>query len=151
MNTSFDRFFNDFQPGQKILHPIKKTITTGEHQLFTLLTMNHHPIHVDKEFASTSEFGRTLVNGTYVFSLVVGLTVPDISYNAIANLGYGEIQHHQPVFEGDTMRAESVIISTNTSKSRPQTGIVEIATTGFKADAVVISFTRKILIPSRHA
>ena len=146
MNKAFERFYNDFELNEHIDHRVSKTITTGEHQLFSLLTLNHHPIHINANFARESDFGRVLVNGTYVFSVVVGLTVPDLSFNAIANLGYENIAHHSPVFEGDTLVATTTVLSKRLSRTRPNTGIVEFQTEGSVGDKTVISFKRSILI-----
>ena len=148
---SFSRFYEDYHPGEEIVHSISKTITQGEHQLFTLLTMNHHPVHISEEFAKKSEFGRILVNGTYVFSLVVGLTVPDLSYNATANLGYKSVEHCGPVFEGDTLHAKSEVLSKRVSASRKGSGIVCFRTEGYVGDKKVITLSRCILIPHRNA
>ena len=148
--SSFSNFYDDFEVGQVINHPLQKTISTGEHQLFSLLTMNHHLSHISENFAKQTEFGRTLVNGTYVFSLVVGITVPEVSFNAIANLGYSEVVHLAPVFEGDTIFASTEVLSKRLSKSRENTGLVEVVTTGFSMNEPVIRLKRSIMI-KRHA
>ena len=151
MNKAFERFYDDFAVNERIVHRVSKTVTTGEHQLFTLLTMNHHPIHINENHASQSSFGQILVNGTYVFSLVVGITVPELSFNAVANLGYEEIIHHAPVFEGVTLVATTIVLSKRLSRSNPGTGIVEFQTEGLVGDKKVISFKRSILIPLANA
>lgn len=148
--NSYQNFFDDFELGQVIAHPLQKTISTGEHQLFSLLTMNHHLSHISEAVALQTEFGRVLVNGTYVFSLVVGMTVPEISFNAIANLGYSEVEHLAPVFEGDTLKASTKVLSMRMSKSRENVGLIEVVTTGFRAEEPVIRLNRTIMIP-RHA
>ena len=106
-----------FKVGKIINHWPGKTITESDNNLFSLLTMNHHPIHLDKFFSKKSRFKKQIVNGTYVFSVVVGMTVKDLSINAIANLGYDEIRHHGPVFLGDTIYVTSKIISQRKSKT----------------------------------
>ena len=151
MNKAFERFYGDFVVDERIVHRVSKTVTTGDHQLFSLLTLNHHPIHIDESHARQSSFGQILVNGTYVFSVVVGLTVPELSFNAIANLGYEKIVHHAPVFEGDTLVATTTVLSKRQSKSRPNEGIVEFQTQGTVGGKVVISFKRSILIPLTDA
>jgi len=151
MNKSFERFYEDFNLHEEIQHRVAKTITTGEHQLFTLLTLNHHQIHVNEDFARQSQFGKILVNGTYVFSLVVGLTVPELSFNAIANLGYDKIVHAHPVFEGDTLKAHSKVLSKRLSQSNSGAGIIEFQTEGLSGNQKVISFNRSILIPLKNA
>jgi acyl dehydratase len=151
MKKAFERFYDDFKLNEQINHQVSKTLSTGEHQLFSLLTLNHHPIHINADYARQSNFGRVLVNGTYVFSVVVGLTVPELSFNAIANLGYEKIVHHAPVFEGDTLVATTRVLSKRQSKSRPNAGIVEFQTQGAVGGKVVISFKRSILIPLTDA
>jgi len=106
----FHRCFNDFDVGQTFDHWPGKTITESDNNLFSLLTMNHHPIHLDQNYAARSNFQQVLVVGTLSFSLVVGLTVPDISGRAIANLGYENIKHLAPVYIGDTLYAYSKIL-----------------------------------------
>lgn len=148
--NSYQNFFDDFEVGQVIEHPLQKTISTGEHQLFSLLTMNHHLSHISKEVAQQTEFAQVLVNGTYVLSLVVGMTVPEVSFNATANLGYSEVVHLAPVFEGDTLNASTKVLSMRMSKSRENTGLVEVLTTGLRLEEPVIRLKRTIMIP-RHA
>ena len=115
--------------------------------------MNQHPIHFDKEYARHSEFGRPLVNSTFTLSLVAGMSVSDTSQKAVANLGWTDIALTAPVFVGDTIYAESEVLETRESRSRPTQGIVRIATRGLKADGTVfMSFERNMLVPKRgHA
>ena len=127
-----------YKTGQIIPHKLSKTITESDNNLFCLLTMNHHPVHLNAEYAYMAKHGRILVVGTLVFSLVVGLTVEDVSFNAVANLGYDDVKHVNPVFIGDTIYAESTVLSFNGR-------VLEIETTGFTSDKVVITFKRKIL------
>jgi len=140
MNTK--KTFNDFKEGELIFHRISKTITESDNNLFCLLTMNHNPIHLNAEYAQYSEFGKILVVGTLVFSLVVGMSVQDISFNAI-NLGYDKIKHLQPVFIGDTIHARTMILSKRISKKGK--GIVKVLTTGCVSGKDVIEFNRTIL------
>ena len=107
--NNFGRNYNQFKVGEKIIHWPRKTISNSEHSLFCLITMNHHPIHIDKIFAKKSKFKKRLVVGTYVFSLVVGMTVRDVSGKAIANLNYENVNHHNPVYIGDTISCYSII------------------------------------------
>ena len=144
--NSYENYYDDFVIGDLINHPLEKTISSGEHQLFTLLTMNHHLSHISSKKAVDSEFGKILVNGTYVLSLIVGITVPDVSFNAVANLGYESVKHVAPVFEGDTLRAETRIVGKRLSKSRDGYGLVEVETYGFRGKEVVLKLTRNILI-----
>ena len=150
---SYGRYFEDFAVGHVYEHRPGRTITESDNTWFTLLTMNQHPIHFDKEYARHSEFGRPLVNSTFTLSLVAGMSVSDTSQKAIANLGWTDIALTAPVFVGDTIYAESEVLEKRESRSRPTQGIVRIATRGLKADGTVfMSFERNMLVPKRgHA
>ena len=150
---SFGRYFEDFEVGDIYEHRPGRTITESDNTWFTLLTMNQHPIHFDKEYARHSEFGQPLVNSTFSLSLVAGMSVSDTSQKAIANLGWTDISLTAPVFVGDTIYAESEVLEKRESRSRPTQGIVRIATRGLKADGTVfMSFERNMLVPKRgHA
>lgn len=151
-NTSFGHYLEEFQTGHIYKHWPGKTVTEGDNTLFCLLTMNHHPLHLDAHFASASQHGRCLVVGTYVFSLVVGLTVRDISGKAIANLEYESVNHHAPVFIGDTLYAETEILDVRESRSKKDRGIIYVETRAFNQDNIkVLSFRRKVLIPKKEA
>ena len=115
--------------------------------------MNQHPLHFDTEYASKSEFGKPLVNSCLTLSIVAGMSVSDISQKTIANLGWDKIKLTAPVYVGDTLYAESVVLSKRESKSRPTQGIVSVRTTGFNQDGKeVISYERTMLIPKNgHA
>jgi len=143
------RCYEDFAAGQVIRHAIGRTVTATDNSWFTLLTNNSNPIHFDRHYAAQTEFGQPLVNSTFTLALVVGLTVSDISQNAV-NLGWDEVRMPAPVFEGDTIYAQTEVLSTRDSGSRPSMGIVEIRTTGFKQDGtVVMTFRRTILVYRR--
>ena len=107
---------NELKVGCKFKHWPGKTITESDNNIFCLMTMNHHPIHIDSLYSQKTRFKKKLVVGTYVFSLVVGMTVKDISLDAIANLGYEKITHLRPVFIGDTLYAKSKVLSKRKSK-----------------------------------
>lgn len=147
------RYFEDFEVGAIYEHRPGRTISEADNTWFTLLTMNTHPLHFDAEYAAKSEFGRLVVSSPLTLAIVSGMSVSDVSQKAIANLGWGEIKLTAPVFVGDTIYAESEVLETRESKSRPAQGIVSIATRGLKADGTVfMSFVRSILIPKRgHA
>jgi len=115
--------------------------------------MNQHPLHFDKEYGAKSEFGQVLVNSCLTLSLVTGMSVSDVSQKTVANLGWNNVKLTAPVFIGDTLYAESEVLSIRESKSRPTQGIVNIRSIGKKQDGtVVISFERAMLIPKRgHA
>ena len=147
------RYFADFEVGDVYEHRPGKTITEYENHLFTLLTLNTHPLHFDAEFGKATEFGRNLVVSTYTLSLLIGMSVTDISHKAIANLGLDDVKFPAPVFAGDTLYAESEVLAKRESKSRPGQGIVIIRTVGHNQDGVEIcSFVRNVLIPAEgHA
>ena len=137
------KFFNELEIGMKFQHG-GRTITEMDNVLFSALTMNSQPLHINEDFASKTEFGTRLVNGIFTFGLVVGLSVSDLTDGTIiANLGYDKIAHPQPVFHGDTIYAESEIIEKRESKSRPNAGIVRIKCVGKKQDeTIVVEFER---------
>jgi itaconyl-CoA hydratase len=144
--------YEDFEPGMVIRHPLGRTITATDNTWFTLLTVNTNPIHFDAHYAAQTEFKKPLVNSTFTLALVTGLSVADVSQNAV-NLGWEEVRMPAPVFEGDTIYAQTEILSKRESKSRPAMGLVQIKTTGFKQDGVVVmEFRRTILVYKRgHA
>jgi itaconyl-CoA hydratase len=143
------RFYEDFEPGQIIRHPLGRTITATDNAWFTLLTVNANPIHFDAHYASQTEFGKPLVNSTFTLALVTGLSVADVSQYAV-NLGWDEVRMPAPVFEGDTIYAQTQVLSRRESKSRPNMGLVEIKTSGFKPDGtIVIEYRRTILVYKR--
>lgn len=150
---SYGRYLEDFTVGDVYEHRPGRTITESDNTWFTLLTMNQHPLHFDKEYGAKSEFGQVLVNSCLTLSLVTGMSVSDVSQKTIANLGWREVKLSGPVFVGDTIYAESEVLDIRQSESRPHQGIVTIATRGLKQDgSQVISFERAMLIPERgHA
>ena len=150
---SYGRYFEDFEIGDVYEHRPGRTITETDNTWFTLLTMNQHPLHLDKEYGAKTEFGKVLVNSCLTISLVTGMSVSDISQKTIANLGWDKVRLSGPVFVGDTLYAESQVLSKRESNSRPNQGIVSVETKGIKQDeSVVISFERSMLIPFKgHA
>jgi len=151
MNPSnLGNYYEDFEVGATIRHQLSKTILESDNNLFCLLTMNHHPVHLNTQYCENEKYGKILVVGTLVFSLVVGMTVPDISGKAIANLQYEKVEHLAPVFIGDTLYARTTILETRESRSNPGAGIVRVGTTGYNQQGVdVIRFTRSALIKKR--
>jgi len=118
-------WFDEWQTGNRIAHEIRRTVTETDNLLFSTMTHNPQPLHLDAEAAKDSEFGRILVNGTFTFALMVGLSVGDTTLGTlVANLGYDQLVMPKPVFIGDTLRAESEVVETRLSKSRPNAGIV---------------------------
>ena len=119
------RYFDDWTLGDRISHEIRRTVTETDNLMFTLMTHNPQPLHLDVEAAKASEFGQIIVNGTFTFSLMVGLSVGDTTLGTlVANLGYDKLIMPKPVFIGDTMRAETEIVDLKDSRSRPNAGIV---------------------------
>jgi itaconyl-CoA hydratase len=147
------RFFEDFAVGDVYEHPLGRTVTETDNIWMTLLTQNTAPIHFDSHYAAQTEFGRRLVDSTFTLALVTGQSVTDVSQNVMANLGWDEVRLPNPVFEGDTLYSQSEVLSRRESRSRPEVGIVEVKTTGFKQDGtVVITFRRTLLVYKRaHA
>ena len=143
-------YYEDFVVGEEIRHSLSKTIFESDNNLFSLLTMNHHPVHTNVDYASKNQHGRILVVGTLVFSLAVGMTVPDISGKAIANLDYEEIRHLNPVFLNDTIYVRTKILDKRESKTKPDRGIVYVETVAYNQNGVdVLSFRRHVLIKKR--
>jgi len=144
------RYYEDFAVGDTYKHWPGRTISAADNTWFTLLTMNQNPIHFDEEYAKKSEFGKPLVNSTLTLAIVVGMSVADVSQRAIANLGWTDIQVPAPVFNGDTLYAESTVLERRESKSRPTQGIVTVATRAWKQDGTtVMTFKRSVLVPKR--
>lgn len=144
------RYFEEFEVGESIIHKISKTIFESDNNLFSLLTMNHHPVHTNVDYASKQQHGKILVVGTLVFSLVVGITVSDISGKAIANLLYENIVHIAPVFIGDTIYAKTKILDKRESKSKSDRGIIYVETIATNQNnEKVLSFRRKVLVKKR--
>lgn len=147
---SFGRYYEQFEVGEVYEHRPGRTIGEADNTWFTLLTMNNHPLHFDAVYAAKSEFGKPLVNSCLTLSIVVGMSVSDLSYKAIGNLGWNDIKLPAPVFVGDTLYAESEVLAKRESQSRPTQGIVTVRTRGTNQDGnVVISYERTILVPKR--
>jgi len=140
------RVFEDFEVGDVYEHPLGRTVTQADNIWFTLLTVNTNPIHFDSHYAAHTEFGRPLVDSTFTLALVTGLSVSDVSLNAI-NLGWESVKLPAPVFEGDTIYAQSEILETRESRSRANMGIVRFRTTGMnQRGETVIEFIRTIMV-----
>ena len=147
---SFGRHYEDFNVGDVYEHRPGRTITQTDNIWFTLLTMNTHPLHFDEEYGRQSEFGRCIVASPFTVSLLVGMSVTDVSQKAIANLGWTDIKLTHPVFAGDTLYAESKVLAKRESKSRPDAGIVSVRTIGKNQDGTIVcSFDRTILVQRR--
>ncbi|MBW1999640.1 MAG: MaoC family dehydratase [Deltaproteobacteria bacterium] len=143
-------YWEDFNVGDIIKHWPGRTITEADNIWFTLLTLNTHPIHFDENYAKDQMFGKTLVNSTFTLALVAGMTVRLTSQNTIANLGWSDIKLPNPVFVGDTIYAETEIVSKRESRSRPDAGIVSFKQTGYnQKNEVVVVYTRTSLAKRR--
>ncbi|MBE5916383.1 MAG: MaoC family dehydratase [Pseudobutyrivibrio ruminis] len=149
--SDLGRYFEEFTPGEEIVHSLSKTIFESDNNLFSLITMNHHPVHTNVDYASKQQHGKILVVGTLVFSLVVGITVPDISGKAIANLDYEYVKHLAPVFIGDTIYAKSTVLDCRESKSKEDRGIIYVETEAYNQNGdKVMSFRRHVLIKKKN-
>lgn len=147
---TFGNWFEDFHVGDRWKHWPGKTITEADNHQFSLLTMNHHPLHIDTEYNKDGVYGKPLVVGTLVFSLVVGMTVRALSGKAIANLEYETVKHDGPVFAGDTIYAESEILEVTPSRSKPDRGVVYAETTAHnQRGEQILSLRRRFLVPRR--
>ena len=149
---SFGGYLEDFSPGQVFKHWPGKTVTEMDNHLFSLLTMNPNPLHTDEEYMSGRQHGQVLVNGAYTIALVVGMSVRETSGKAIANLEYERITHDGPVFQGDTIYAETEVLEVRESRSRPDRGIVYIESRAInQRGEKVLTLRRRFLTPKRPA
>jgi len=143
-------YFEDFVVGEVINHCQSKTIFESDNNLFSLITMNHHPVHTNIDYCKDNQHGKILVPGTLVFCLAVHLTVLDISGKAIANLAYENIDHLHPTFINDTIYSKTIVLNKKESKSKNDRGVVYVETIGYNQDNIeIIRFRRKILIKKR--
>lgn len=150
-DTRFGGYLEEYQPGDLFKHWPGKTVTEADDHLFCLLTMSASPLHTDAEYAKNEmPDGKNIVIGTYIYALVAGMSVPDISGRAIANLGVRELKHVAPVYHGDTIYAETLVLGTRNSNSRPDAGILTVKTRGIKADGTLVcEFERSVMLPRR--
>jgi len=147
--SNLGNYYEDFIVGETVEHSLSKTIFESDNNLFSLLTMNHHPVHLNLEHVSKHQHGQILVVGTLVFSLVVGMTVPDISGKAVANLEYESVKHLGPVFIGDTIYAKTEILDKWETSGKDR-GVVYVETIAYNQKREnVLSFRRKVLIPKK--
>ena len=143
-------YYEDFEVGSEITHSLSKTIFESDNNFFSLMTMNHHPVHTNIDYASQNQHGKLLVVGTLVFSLAVGITVPDISGKAIANLDYETIKHLAPVYVGDTIYVKTKILDKRESKSKSDRGIIYVESVAYNQNGVeVLLFRRHVLIKKK--
>ncbi|MDP9021678.1 MAG: MaoC family dehydratase [Actinomycetota bacterium] len=147
----FGRFFEDFEVGAVYKHWPGKTITEAEDILFCAMTQNQHPLHSDRNYAEHgTQFGRNVVVGNFVYSVVLGQSVPDVSGRAIANLEVENLKHANPTFHGDTVYSETEVLDKRESRSKDDRGIVRVRTIGYKQDGTVVcEFVRAVMVPRR--
>jgi acyl dehydratase len=146
----YGRYLEEFEVGAVYKHWPAKTVTEADDHLFCLITMNHHPLHINDVYASESQQGRNVVVGPLVYALALGMSVSDVSGKAIANLATEELSHPAPVFHGDTLYCESEVLDVRASTSKPDRGIVRVHTRVFKQDGTLVAeFKRAVLIPKR--
>jgi acyl dehydratase len=151
-SVPFGRYFEEFELGATYKHVPGKTITESEDHLFCLMTMNHHPLHLDDRYASESQQGRNVVVGSYVYSIALGMSVRDVSGKAIANLATDGLKHTAPVFHGDTLYTESTVLEKTESKSKADRGIVKVRTDVYNQhNELVTTFERAVLVPRKSA
>lgn len=145
------RYYEDFEVGDVYKHPFGRTVTETDNVWMTNLTMNLNPMHFNEAYAADTEFGERLVDGTFVIALAVGMSVIDVSINATANLGYDAIRHHAPVYHGDTIFAESEVLSKRESDSREHVGIVTTELRAYnQEDELVLSLERTPMVLKRE-
>ena len=150
LQTVLGFYYEDFVVGEEIHHSLSKTIFESDNNFFSLLTMNHHPVHTNMDYASRNQHGKILVVGTLVFALAVGITVPDISGKAIANLEYEDVRHLNPVFLNDTIYVRSKILDKRESKTKPDRGIIYVESIAYNQNGMdVLSFRRKVLVKKK--
>lgn len=145
------KYYEDLEVGAKFKHSLGRTVTEMDNVLFSALTMNTQPLHLNEDFAAKTQFGKRLVNGLFTLGLVVGLTVGELTEGTIvANLGYDSVRHPLPVFHGDTIYAESEVLEKRESKSSADRGIVRLKHIGRNQDgAVILEFERTALFLKR--
>lgn len=145
------KYYEELEVGAIIKHDIGRTLTEMDNVLFSALTMNTQPLHINEDFAATTQFGQRIVNGIFTLGLVVGITVPDLTAGTIiANLGYENVLHPHPMFHGDTLYVETEVLSKRESQSKPDRGIVTLKHTGRNQHGeVCIEVTRSVLFLKR--
>src|SRR5215210_4450093 len=147
----YGRYLEEFEVGAVYKHWPAKTVTEADDHLFCLITMNHHPLHINDVYAAQSQQGRNVVVGPLVYSLALGMSVSDVSGKAIANLATEELKHPAPVFHGDTLFCESEVLEKRESQSKPDRGTVKVHTRVLNQDGVLVAeFKRLVLVPRRH-
>jgi acyl dehydratase len=146
----YGRYLEEFEEGAVYQHWPAKTVTEADDHLFCLITMNHHPLHINDVYAGASQQGRNVVVGPLVYSLALGMSVSDVSGKAIANLATEELSHPAPVFHGDTLFVESEVLEKRESRSKPDRGTVKVHTRVHNQHGTLVAeFKRLVLVPRR--
>jgi acyl dehydratase len=146
----YGRYLEEFEVGAVYKHWPAKTVTESDDHLFCLITMNHHPLHLNDVYAARSQQKRNVVVGPLVYSLALGMSVSDVSGKAIANLATEELKHPAPVFHGDTLFCESEVLEKKESQSKPDRGTVRVHTRVLNQDGVLVAeFKRLVLVPRK--
>ncbi|WP_018639812.1 MaoC family dehydratase [Parafrankia elaeagni] len=147
----FGRYYEEFGLGAVYRHAPGKTVTEHDNHQFCQLTMNHHPLHLDASYAvRTTQFRRDFVVGSYVYALLLGMSVPDISGKAVANLEVQPLRHLAPVFHGDTVHGESTVLDKTESRRGKDHGAVTVETRGYNQDGTLVCvYGRRIIVPRR--
>jgi len=147
----YGRYLEEFEVGAVYKHWPAKTVTEADDHLFCLITMNHHPLHINDVYAQESQQGRNVVVGPLVYSLALGMSVSDVSGKAIANLATEELKHPAPVFHGDTLFCESEVLEVKPSRSKEDRGTVKVHTRVLNQDGVLVAeFKRLVLVPRKE-
>jgi acyl dehydratase len=143
-------YFEDFKIGLQFAHPLTRTVTEMDNTMFSLLTLNPQPLHIDAHFAASTEFGQRLFNSLYTLGIMIGMTVYETTMGTtVANLGMTDVNFPKPVFHGDTLRATTKVISVRDSKSRPNAGIVEFEHQALNQNNVVVATCRRMALMHR--
>ena len=143
-------YFEDFEIGLEFAHPLTRTVTEMDNTMFSLLTLNPQPLHIDAHFAASTEFGQRLFNSLYTLGIMIGMTVYETTMGTtVANLGMTDVNFPKPVFHGDTLRATTKVLSVRDSKSRPRAGIVEFEHHALNQDNVIVATCRRMALMHR--
>ncbi|MBB6016605.1 MaoC family dehydratase [Deinococcus radiopugnans] len=152
LNRPQGRYFEELTPGTVIRHRVTRTLTEADNVLFTTLTMNPQPLHLDHEYAAQTEFGQPLVNSLLTLSLLVGLSVHELTLGTlVANLGLTDVVFPKPVFHGDTIRAESEVLTARDSRSRPTQGLVTVEHRALNQRGEVVAQCKRTMLMQRRA
>jgi acyl dehydratase len=145
-------YFEDFEVGREFVHPLTRTVTEMDNTMFSLLTLNPQPLHIDAHFAASTEFGQRIFNSLYTLGIMIGMTVYETTMGTtVANLGMTDVNFPKPVFHGDTLRATTKVISLRDSKSRPKAGIVEFEHRALNQNDEIVATCRRMALMHRKS